>query len=112
MAYRRQKRWWNAYILIYERVDDFEGEKLITKAIQDLTIGTLMKDPLKYTLLAGNDTSDRFQIFYNWSLMYYFVYILYAPHMNNKGVLTPRCIYMGQYHVIHLQYIFITSSDK
>ena len=22
MSYRRQKRWWNAYILFYERMDD------------------------------------------------------------------------------------------
>ncbi|XP_053404353.1 probable ubiquitin carboxyl-terminal hydrolase FAF-X isoform X2 [Mercenaria mercenaria] len=37
MTYRRQKRWWNAYILFYERVDDVEDEK-ISKTIQDLSI--------------------------------------------------------------------------
>ncbi|XP_013401949.1 probable ubiquitin carboxyl-terminal hydrolase FAF-X isoform X1 [Lingula anatina] len=41
MSYRRQKRWWNAYILIYERMDisytshtDFD----MSKSMQDLTI--------------------------------------------------------------------------
>jgi len=35
MTYRRQKRWWNAYILFYERVDE---EEIISKSIQDLSI--------------------------------------------------------------------------
>jgi len=39
MAYRRQKRWWNAYILFYERQDEVEDEKRIYKSLQDLTIG-------------------------------------------------------------------------
>lgn len=38
MAYRRQKRWWNAYILFYERQDE-KDEKDIYKTLQDLTIG-------------------------------------------------------------------------
>lgn len=37
MAYRRQKRWWNAYILFYERQDE-KDEKDIYKTLQDLTI--------------------------------------------------------------------------
>ncbi|KAK3596917.1 hypothetical protein CHS0354_031696 [Potamilus streckersoni] len=39
MAYRRQKRWWNAYILFYERQDEYEEDK-ITKNIQDLTLSS------------------------------------------------------------------------
>lgn len=39
MAYRKQKRWWNAYILFYERVDEVDNEKHIYKTLQDLTIG-------------------------------------------------------------------------
>ena len=41
MSYRRQKRWWNSYILFYERNDAFqsEDEKDLTKSMQDLTIG-------------------------------------------------------------------------
>ncbi|VDH98041.1 ubiquitin carboxyl-terminal hydrolase 9/24 [Mytilus galloprovincialis] len=38
MAYRKQKRWWNAYILFYERVDEVDNEKHIYKTLQDLTI--------------------------------------------------------------------------
>ena len=41
MSYRRQKRWWNSYILFYERHDAFQSddEKDLTKSMQDLTIG-------------------------------------------------------------------------
>ena len=41
MQYRKQKKWWNAYILFYERMDEFEHEqeKEMTKSMQDLTIG-------------------------------------------------------------------------
>ena len=44
MSYRRQKRWWNAYILFYERIDEnSEIEKLeLTKSLQDLTIGKIL----------------------------------------------------------------------
>lgn len=40
MSYRRQKRWWNAYILFYERLDAFQhdGEKELVKSMQDLTV--------------------------------------------------------------------------
>ena len=43
MSYRRQKRWWNSYILFYERHDAFqsEDEKDLTKSMQDLTIGKI-----------------------------------------------------------------------
>ncbi|XP_052214421.1 probable ubiquitin carboxyl-terminal hydrolase FAF-X [Dreissena polymorpha] len=37
MTIRRQKRWWNAYILFYERQDDSD-EEIISKNVQDLTI--------------------------------------------------------------------------
>ena len=42
MSYRKQKRWWNAYILLYERMDadDEHRIKEFTKSMQDLTIGT------------------------------------------------------------------------
>lgn len=41
MSYRRQKRWWNAYILFYERMDapDRDGGELV-KYIQELTLGS------------------------------------------------------------------------
>ncbi|XP_052271352.1 probable ubiquitin carboxyl-terminal hydrolase FAF-X [Dreissena polymorpha] len=44
MTYRRQKRWWNAYILFYERVE-LEEDKL-TKNIQSLTISN-KSNPIK-----------------------------------------------------------------
>lgn len=44
MSYRRQKRWWNAYILMYERVDETpeDAEKDLTKSMLDLTLGKLI----------------------------------------------------------------------
>ena len=42
MSYRKQKRWWNAYILMYERIDapgDMRQRvKDLTKSMQDLTV--------------------------------------------------------------------------
>ena len=37
MSYRRQKRWWNAYILLYERMDN--NKKELDKEFEGLTIG-------------------------------------------------------------------------
>lgn len=39
MSYRRQKRWWNAYILFYERIDEEDSVEDVNKAVQDLSIG-------------------------------------------------------------------------
>ena len=42
MSYRRQKRWWNAYILFYEQVNEMlptAEDKPIIKTMQELTIG-------------------------------------------------------------------------
>lgn len=48
MSYRKQKRWWNAYILMYERMDsEMSTSDKITKSLQDLTIGTLLICKLK-----------------------------------------------------------------
>jgi ubiquitin carboxyl-terminal hydrolase 9/24 len=42
MSYRRQKRWWNAYILIYERMEELDTmeqkEMTLTRSMQDLSI--------------------------------------------------------------------------
>uniref|UniRef100_A0A8C5P965 ubiquitinyl hydrolase 1 n=1 Tax=Leptobrachium leishanense TaxID=445787 RepID=A0A8C5P965_9ANUR len=38
MSYRRQKRWWNAYILFYERMDTLEKDNELIKYISELAI--------------------------------------------------------------------------
>lgn len=38
MSYRRQKRWWNAYILFYRRVDSMEINNTITRSLNELTL--------------------------------------------------------------------------
>ncbi|CAB1329046.1 unnamed protein product, partial [Coregonus sp. 'balchen'] len=40
MSYRRQKRWWNAYILFYERMDSLDKDSELIKYIQELTISS------------------------------------------------------------------------
>ncbi|MGH0135317.1 UNVERIFIED_CONTAM: hypothetical protein FKN15_029066 [Acipenser sinensis] len=40
MSYRRQKRWWNAYILFYERMDTLEKDSELVKYISELAITT------------------------------------------------------------------------
>lgn len=40
MSYRRQKRWWNAYILFYERMDTPDRDGELVKYIQELTLGS------------------------------------------------------------------------
>uniref|UniRef100_F6YDL2 USP domain-containing protein n=1 Tax=Ciona intestinalis TaxID=7719 RepID=F6YDL2_CIOIN len=39
MQYRRQKRWWNAYLLFYERVDVLKDYEL-SKSIHNLSLGS------------------------------------------------------------------------
>ncbi|XP_038658042.1 probable ubiquitin carboxyl-terminal hydrolase FAF-X isoform X4 [Scyliorhinus canicula] len=38
MSYRRQKRWWNAYILFYERMDTIDKDNELIKYISELEI--------------------------------------------------------------------------
>lgn len=38
MSYRRQKRWWNAYILLYERMDTIDQDDEMIRYISELTI--------------------------------------------------------------------------
>jgi len=38
MSYRRQKRWWNAYILFYERMDTVDQDDQMIRYISELTI--------------------------------------------------------------------------
>nr|XP_029496778.1 probable ubiquitin carboxyl-terminal hydrolase FAF-X isoform X1 [Oncorhynchus nerka] len=40
MSYRRQKRWWNAYILFYERMESLDKDSELVKYIQELTISS------------------------------------------------------------------------
>ncbi|KAI4529130.1 hypothetical protein MG293_020804 [Ovis ammon polii] len=40
MSYRRQERWWNAYILLYERMDTIDQEDEMIRYISELTVTT------------------------------------------------------------------------
>ncbi|KAM9850835.1 ubiquitin carboxyl-terminal hydrolase 9X isoform 1-T1 [Aulostomus maculatus] len=47
MSYRRQKRWWNAYILFYERMDSLDKDSELVKYISELTISTTKPHQVK-----------------------------------------------------------------
>ncbi|KAJ0070180.1 hypothetical protein NL108_002502, partial [Boleophthalmus pectinirostris] len=47
MSYRRQKRWWNAYILFYERMDSLDKDSELVKYISDLTISSTKPHQVK-----------------------------------------------------------------
>ncbi|XP_058247113.1 probable ubiquitin carboxyl-terminal hydrolase FAF-X isoform X6 [Hemibagrus wyckioides] len=40
MSYRRQKRWWNAYILFYERMDSLDKDGELVKYITELSVSS------------------------------------------------------------------------
>ncbi|KAI5107099.1 putative ubiquitin carboxyl-terminal hydrolase FAF-X isoform X3 [Silurus meridionalis] len=40
MSYRRQKRWWNAYILFYERMDSLDKDGELIKYISELSLSS------------------------------------------------------------------------
>ncbi|XP_062862625.1 probable ubiquitin carboxyl-terminal hydrolase FAF-X isoform X2 [Trichomycterus rosablanca] len=40
MSYRRQKRWWNAYILFYERMDSLDKDGELMKYISELSLSS------------------------------------------------------------------------
>ncbi|XP_026889014.2 ubiquitin specific peptidase 9 isoform X6 [Electrophorus electricus] len=40
MSYRRQKRWWNAYILFYERMDSPDRDNELVKCISELAVSS------------------------------------------------------------------------
>ncbi|KAM8857951.1 ubiquitin carboxyl-terminal hydrolase 9X isoform 6-T8 [Synchiropus picturatus] len=47
MSYRRQKRWWNAYILFYERMDSLDKDSELVKYISELTISNTKPHQVK-----------------------------------------------------------------
>ncbi|KAK3714003.1 hypothetical protein RRG08_009701 [Elysia crispata] len=46
-AFRRQKRWWNAYILFYERIDESSEEEEVTKEMKSLSLGSSWTPTMK-----------------------------------------------------------------
>ena len=47
MSYRRQKRWWNAYILFYERMDSLGKDSELVKYISELTLANSKPNQVK-----------------------------------------------------------------
>uniref|UniRef100_A0A8C5CNL1 ubiquitinyl hydrolase 1 n=1 Tax=Gadus morhua TaxID=8049 RepID=A0A8C5CNL1_GADMO len=47
MSYRRQKRWWNAYILFYERMDSLDKDSELVKYISELTLANSKPNQVK-----------------------------------------------------------------
>lgn len=47
MSYRRQKRWWNAYILFYERMDSLDKDSELVKYISELNLSSTKPHQVK-----------------------------------------------------------------
>ena len=67
MSYRKQKRWWNAFMLFYTRVDYTEDEnESLLKEMALLSIGMYAEILTKLLLVFGRTPKVHFEI--NWSL--------------------------------------------
>ncbi|XP_074657837.1 ubiquitin carboxyl-terminal hydrolase 9X-like [Tubulanus polymorphus] len=90
MSYRRQKRWWNAYILIYEKIDatSHDVNNKLSKSLQDLSIvNKAVKMPLKIERCVRKQNT-QFMHSKNQFSMEYFQFIRKLL-MCNQPYLTP-----------------------
>uniref|UniRef100_A0A8B9KH69 ubiquitinyl hydrolase 1 n=1 Tax=Astyanax mexicanus TaxID=7994 RepID=A0A8B9KH69_ASTMX len=98
MSYRRQKRWWNAYILFYERMDTAGGDSELLKYIAELT---LMPKPHQLKMPTAIECSVRKQNvqFMHSRMQYSLEYFQFI-----KKLLTCNSVYLnpppGQDHLL------------
>ncbi|XP_067314752.1 ubiquitin carboxyl-terminal hydrolase 9X-like isoform X2 [Pseudorasbora parva] len=94
MSYRRQKRWWNAYILFYERMEDSE----LLKHISELTLAPRPSQPKMPSAIEASVRKQNVQFMHS-RMQYspeYFQFI--------KKLLTCNSVYLnpppGQDHLL------------
>ncbi|XP_072539942.1 ubiquitin carboxyl-terminal hydrolase 9X-like isoform X4 [Salminus brasiliensis] len=98
MSYRRQKRWWNAYILFYERMDRAGGDSDLLNYIAELT---LMPKPHQLKMPSAIECSVRKQNvqFMHSRMQYSLEYFQFI-----KKLLTCNSVYLnpppGQDHLL------------
>ncbi|XP_024141700.1 ubiquitin specific peptidase 9 isoform X2 [Oryzias melastigma] len=99
MSYRRQKRWWNAYILFYERMDSLDKDSELVKYISDLTISSTKPHQVKMpTVIECSVRKQNVQFMHN-RMQYSLEYFQFI-----KKLLTCNSVYLnpppGQDHLL------------
>ncbi|ELK07136.1 Putative ubiquitin carboxyl-terminal hydrolase FAF-X [Pteropus alecto] len=98
MSYRRQKRWWNAYILFYERLDTIEqGDELI-RYISELAVTTRPHQIIMPSAIERSVRKQNVQFMHN-RMQYSLEYFQFM-----KKLLTCNGVYLnpppGQDHLL------------
>ncbi|KAF6090909.1 hypothetical protein HJG60_012261 [Phyllostomus discolor] len=98
MSYRRQKRWWNAYILFYERLDTIDQGDELTKYISELTVATRPHQIVMPSAIERSVRKQNVQFMHN-RMQYSLEYFQFM-----KKLLTCNSVYLnpppGQDHLL------------
>ncbi|XP_042614954.1 probable ubiquitin carboxyl-terminal hydrolase FAF-X isoform X2 [Cyprinus carpio] len=98
MSYRRQKRWWNAYILFYERMDAAGGDGELLKYISELTLAPRTNQPKMPLTIEASVRKQNVQFMHS-RMQYSLEYFQFV-----KKLLTCNSVYLnpppGQDHLL------------
>ncbi|KAG9348967.1 hypothetical protein JZ751_029284 [Albula glossodonta] len=98
MSYRRQKRWWNAYILFYERMDSTDKDSELVKYISELALTTKPHQIKMPTAIECSVRKQNVQFMHN-RMQYSLEYFQFI-----KKLLTCNSVYLnpppGQDHLL------------
>uniref|UniRef100_A0A8C0XF89 ubiquitinyl hydrolase 1 n=1 Tax=Castor canadensis TaxID=51338 RepID=A0A8C0XF89_CASCN len=98
MSYRRQKRWWNAYILFYERMDTIDQDEELIRYISELAITTRPHQIIMPSAIERSVRKQNVQFMHN-RMQYSLEYFQFM-----KKLLTCNGVYLnpppGQDHLL------------
>ncbi|MBZ3870729.1 putative ubiquitin carboxyl-terminal hydrolase FAF-X [Sciurus carolinensis] len=98
MSYRRQKRWWNAYILFYERMDTIDQDDELIRYISELAITTRPHQIIMPSAIERSVRKQNVQFMHN-RMQYSLEYFQFM-----KKLLTCNGVYLnpppGQDHLL------------
>ncbi|XP_011798106.1 PREDICTED: probable ubiquitin carboxyl-terminal hydrolase FAF-X [Colobus angolensis palliatus] len=98
MSYRRQKRWWNAYILFYERMDTIDQDDELIRYISELAITTRPHQIIMPSAIERSVRKQNVQFMHN-RMQYSMEYFQFM-----KKLLTCNGVYLnpppGQDHLL------------
>ncbi|KAM4560871.1 ubiquitin carboxyl-terminal hydrolase 9X isoform 4-T4 [Fundulus diaphanus] len=99
MSYRRQKRWWNAYILFYERMDSLDKDSELVKYISELSLSPTSPHQVKMpSVIECSVRKQNVQFMHN-RMQYSLEYFQFI-----KKLLTCNSVYLnpppGQDHLL------------
>lgn len=98
MSYRRQKRWWNAYILFYERLDTIDQGDELVRYISELTVSSRPRQIVMPSAIERSVRKQNVQFMHN-RMQYSLEYFQFM-----KKLLTCNGVYLnpppGQDHLL------------